>query len=75
MILFSFEVVDGVFRRGFSDSAGNGGDFGFARGKAKARVSLFSASCAFVEDGSINFGDNDVITAAEISRSRGGGER
>lgn len=39
---------------------------GSGRGKAETRIGLFAATGRFVEDGPINFGDNDVVAAAGI---------
>lgn len=47
----------------FRDLAGcrrerrTGGGLGFARGEAETRVGLFAATCRFVEDGAVDFGD------------------
>lgn len=52
---------------GESGPAGNGGsDIGLARGEAEAGVCLFSATGTFIEDGAVNFGDDNVVAAAEI---------
>lgn len=39
---------------------------GVARGKAKARISLFAAAGGFVKDGAVDFRDNDVVAASEV---------
>lgn len=40
------------------------GVFGFGRSKAETIVGLFSGTSRFVEDGTVDFGDNDVVAEA-----------
>lgn len=52
-----------------------GGELGVARGKAEAGVGLFSAAGGFIEDGAVDFGDQNVVVEAAVGvRCRGGCE-
>ncbi|PON73228.1 hypothetical protein PanWU01x14_060690, partial [Parasponia andersonii] len=70
---------------GLTASSGGGGggggrrQLGVARGEAEAREGLLAAAGGFVEDGTVNFGDQNVVVAAaaavRVRRGRGRGER
>lgn len=39
---------------------------GLRRGKTEPRVGLFTATGGFIENGAVNFGDNDLVAAVGI---------
>lgn len=51
-----------------SVKGGGLGDCGgrLGRGKTETRVGLFTATGGFIENGAVDFGDNDVIAAVGI---------
>lgn len=82
MVLVAFGVIrwqQSELRRG-SEQAGNattvasggGGSGGIRLLTAGTRVGLAAGTSALVEDRSVNFGDDEVVGAAEVE-DRGGG--
>lgn len=55
-------------------NGGGGRKLGFTRSEAEARVGLFTAAGALVEDGAVNLGNDDVVAEAEVD-GRSGGKR